>query len=108
MNEFIIASDSFKGTLSSKQIADLFEKEFKAIFSDAFLTKVILGDGGENTLEVFASNFPEGKYQTLFSSLKPCIKFYDITAIYPIFQNKNLANKGYNSYTLKKESIYEL
>ena len=55
MNKCVIASDSFKGTLSSKRIADLFEIEFKKIYSDSELKKVVLADGGENTLEVFAN-----------------------------------------------------
>ena len=62
MNKCVIASDSFKGTLSSREIAELFEKEFKKFFPAARLEKVVLGDGGENTLEVFANAFPLGKY----------------------------------------------
>ena len=62
MNKCVIASDSFKGTLSSKEIADLFEIEFRKVFPNTILEKVVLGDGGENTLEVFANNFSKGKY----------------------------------------------
>ncbi len=62
MKKCVIASDSFKETLSSKQIADLFETEFRKLFPDAILNKVVLGDGGENTLEVFVNNFPDGQY----------------------------------------------
>ena len=47
MDKCVIASDSFKETLSSKQIADLFEIEYKKVFSNAVLEKVVLGDGGE-------------------------------------------------------------
>ena len=65
MKKCVIASDSFKGTLSSKDIADLFESEFKKSFPHAQLEKVVLGDGGENTLEVFANNFPNGQYHYL-------------------------------------------
>ena len=65
MNKCVIASDSFKETLSSKQITDLFEIEFKKVFPYAKLEKVVLGDGGENTLEVFSNNFPKGKYHTV-------------------------------------------
>ena len=65
MKKCVIASDSFKGTLSSKQIADIFEIEFKRYFPDAYLEKVILGDGGENTLEAFSSNFSYGEYHEL-------------------------------------------
>ena len=46
MKKCVIASDSFKGTLSSKEIADLFESEFKKSFPHAQLEKVVLGDGG--------------------------------------------------------------
>lgn len=65
MKKCVIASDSFKETLSSKQIANLFEIEFKKLFPDAVLRKVVLGDGGENTLEVFANAFPYGKYHEI-------------------------------------------
>ena len=65
MKKCVIASDSFKGTLSSKEITDLFEIEFKKAFPNAQLEKVVLGDGGENTLEVFANNFPQGEYYKL-------------------------------------------
>ena len=62
MKKCVIASDSFKETLSSKQIADLFEIEFRKVFPNTILEKVVLGDGGENTLEVFANSFSKGKY----------------------------------------------
>ena len=60
MNKCIIASDSFKGTLSSKEIAELFESVFKEKFPNVLLEKVVLADGGENTLEVFTNAFPNG------------------------------------------------
>ena len=65
MKKCVIASDSFKGTLSSKEITEIFENEFERFFPDAELAKVVLGDGGENTLEVFAENFPNGKFHHL-------------------------------------------
>lgn len=65
MKKCVIASDSFKGTLSSKEIADIFENEFKRYFPDTVLEKVVLGDGGENTLDVFAYNFTYGEYHEL-------------------------------------------
>ena len=62
MNKIVIASDSFKNTISSKEIADIFEEEVKAIHPDIEIKKVVLGDGGENTLEVFANHFTNGRY----------------------------------------------
>ncbi len=65
MKKIVIASDSFKGTLSSKEISDIFESVIKEYRSDIIVNKVVLGDGGENTLEVFSNNFPNGKYHHL-------------------------------------------
>lgn len=65
MKKCVIASDSFKETLSSKQITDLFAREFLEVFPNALLEKVVLADGGENTLEVFANHFINGKYHYL-------------------------------------------
>ena len=65
MKKCVIASDSFKGTLSSKQIADIFEDEFIKAFPHAKLEKIVLGDGGENTLEVFADHFKNGEFHTV-------------------------------------------
>ena len=65
MKKIVIASDSFKGTISSKEIADIYESVVKENNLDIEVKKVVLGDGGENTLEVFAGNFPHGQYHEL-------------------------------------------
>ena len=51
MNKAIIISDSFKGTITSKEISELFEGEFKKYFGDTKLTKFVISDGGEGMLE---------------------------------------------------------
>ena len=65
MKKIVIASDSFKGTISSKEIADIYEQIVEEKNLDIEVKKVVLGDGGENTLEVFSHNFPKGKFHRL-------------------------------------------
>lgn len=65
MKKVVIASDSYKNTMSSKEIADIFEDEAKRAYPDLQIVKVVLGDGGENTLEVFANHFTQGQYRTI-------------------------------------------
>lgn len=97
MKKCVIASDSFKETLSSKQIADLFEIEFKKVFPDAVLRKVVLGDGGENTLEVFANTFPNGRYHEVivtgpnFQKVNSKYYVYDDIAVIELAETSGLA-----------------
>ena len=65
MKKIVIASDSFKGTISSKEIADIYQNIVNENSLDIIIKKVVLGDGGENTLEVISNNFPNGKYHHL-------------------------------------------
>lgn len=65
MKKIVVASDSFKGTISSKDICDIYENIIKENCLDIILKKVVLGDGGENTLEVFSNSFPHGQYHYL-------------------------------------------
>lgn len=47
----LIASDSFKDSLSSMQVANSIQKGFSKVFDDAKYQKFFLADGGEGTLE---------------------------------------------------------
>ena len=50
--KFLFASDSFKGTLSSRQTAELLEKAAKEVFGNAVeCCSVTVADGGEGTAE---------------------------------------------------------
>lgn len=62
----IIASDSFKGTLSSTEICALFAHELKA-YAHIKATYIPIGDGGENSLDAISANI-KGKYITLKAS----------------------------------------
>ena len=49
--KFIFDSDSFKGTLTSEEIAVLLERAAKSVFEDCETVSVNLADGGEGTLD---------------------------------------------------------
>ena len=79
----VIASDSFKGTLSSLQICELFKKEIeKRDMSGVYLS---IADGGEGSIESIA-HVLEGKY------VKTTVKglyFQDIDVNFYIDNNNN-------------------
>ena len=49
--KFVFAPDSFKGTLTSLQVAEILTKEARKIFDDVTTVSVQIADGGEGTLE---------------------------------------------------------
>ena len=51
MRKVIIAIDSFKGSLSSREVADAFEQGFRTYYPDCEIRKVTIADGGEGTVE---------------------------------------------------------
>ena len=55
--KLVFASDSFKGTLGSAQIAELLGKAARAVFGDIETVDIALADGGEGTVDaVLASS----------------------------------------------------
>lgn len=48
---FVIAPDSFKGSLSAKEVCDSIERGIKKILPDAECIKVPMADGGEGTVQ---------------------------------------------------------
>lgn len=50
---FIFASDSFKGSLSSESIGQILENELKKAMTEASSKTFLIADGGEGTLEAF-------------------------------------------------------
>lgn len=59
---FLLAPDSFKGTLSASQVCDAMERGIKRVFSNAICLKVPMADGGEGTVEALLG--PEGELIT--------------------------------------------
>lgn len=55
MTHFLFASDSFKGTLSSGQIAGILEEEALSAFPDASCSALPIADGGEGTVDAVLS-----------------------------------------------------
>ena len=51
MKRVVIASDSFKGSLSSAQVADSIEQGLKSVCPDIECIKLSVADGGEGTVE---------------------------------------------------------
>lgn len=49
--KIVIASDSFKGCISSTDVADAAESAIREIFPECTCTKVSIADGGEGTME---------------------------------------------------------
>ena len=56
MKKCIIISDSFKGTLSTFEIIKLFKEGTKEIFPECEVVGFPIADGGEGTMEAFASS----------------------------------------------------
>ena len=52
MKKIIIASDSFKGSVSSIEVADSAEKAVHTVFPGCEVVKIPVADGGEGTTEV--------------------------------------------------------
>ena len=56
MKNIILCSDSFKGTLSSSDIADIGKELVNNKYSEKIkLTTLLIADGGEGSLEAFSS-----------------------------------------------------
>ena len=60
--KILISPDSFKGSLSAKQVADLIEKGFRKVFIEADYLKVPVSDGGEGILQILINATNGKKY----------------------------------------------
>ena len=55
MKKFLLVPDSFKGTLSSKQICEIITEKIAKHFPDAQAISIPVADGGEGSVECFLS-----------------------------------------------------
>ena len=55
LNKVIIAPDSYKGTLSAKQAADIISQEVSAAFPNCSIVKMPIADGGEGSVDTIIS-----------------------------------------------------
>lgn len=53
MRRFIIAPDSFKGTMSAREICDILGKAVEDIVPDAEIIKIPMSDGGEGMVDAY-------------------------------------------------------
>ena len=60
----LLAPDSFKESLSAKQVAEALKKGFQEALPDATFDLLPIGDGGEGTMETLARVLNVTEYQT--------------------------------------------
>lgn len=53
MKKAVVVPDSFKGTVSSERICEIFEDKFKKIFPECEVVKIPVADGGEGSVGCF-------------------------------------------------------
>jgi len=87
LNKIIIAPDSFKGTISAVEAADIIEKGIHAVNPSIKTIKIPVADGGEGTLDFFLSNL-NGKKVTI-SVTGP--SYNQVEASYGILEDNNTA-----------------
>jgi len=56
MNKIIIATDSFKGSLSAPEACDIIARQAEQIFPEARIVQLPISDGGEGLIEVLSSS----------------------------------------------------
>lgn len=60
--KIVVASDSYKGSFSTMEVASSIEKGIKKVYEDANIVKVPVADGGEGTVEALVLG-TNGKYE---------------------------------------------
>ena len=53
MKRVLLVPDSFKGTLSSRQVCEIMEEQLRRFFPQADLVSLPVADGGEGSVEAF-------------------------------------------------------
>lgn len=59
MKKIIVAPDSFKGSLTSAEVADAVERGIKDVFPQCNVVKAGVADGGEGTVEAIVKRWEE-------------------------------------------------
>jgi glycerate kinase len=59
----LIATDSFKGSLKSLEVADIIEKGIRRVYCEAQVEKIAIADGGEGTVEAMVESL-QGEYRS--------------------------------------------
>ncbi len=90
--KIVIASDSFKESLSSYEVANIIERAISEIFSNIEFRKILIADGGEGTVEAVSS------------ALNGEIKYFPVTDAL----GKNKINAKWALLKNGKEAIIEV
>ncbi len=53
MKKFLLAPDSFKGTMEAKTVCDIWEKAILEYHPDANIVKIPIADGGEGFTQAY-------------------------------------------------------
>lgn len=81
MKKIVIVPDSFKGTMTSKEVGIIIEEEIKRFNKDVHVVRIEVADGGEGTVDAFLSAIGGEKYTELvqnpYTELTPA--FYGIS-----------------------------
>ena len=70
MTKITIAIDSFKGSISSREAAECFERGIRRVLPDCHCQKVVMGDGGEGTLDALVEQMGGSYVSLTVSSLR--------------------------------------
>ena len=62
--KILIASDSYKGSLSSLEVSKSIQKGFKEVFEDVSFKTLSMADGGEGTTQAIVESL-NGQYITI-------------------------------------------
>ncbi len=89
MKNFILIPDSFKGTLSSREICNIMAKVIRKFIPDAKIHSIPVADGGEGTVDTFL---------TALGGRKVCVpvtgpKFEKLEGFYGILNEKKTAGE---------------
>lgn len=59
--KFVLAPDSFKGSLSSIEVSQAMKQAIRAVLPDTEIRAIPMADGGEGTIEALAASIPHEK-----------------------------------------------
>lgn len=87
MPKIVIASDSFKGSLSSAEVAESIARGLKTVLQDCELLKISVADGGEGTVDALRESL--GGHSVSCKAHDPLMR--EIEAEYTILADKRTA-----------------
>lgn len=87
MKKIVLIPDSFKGTLSSKQICEIIEKRINAHFPSCQVVSIPVADGGEGSVDAFLTAL--GGEKITVTAKNPYME--DMESFYGLIDNGNTA-----------------